>query len=77
MYPFSSTKLLMNNIYNYITDDDLIKDPLITKEILERLTPRQNKMLDEGRLLFNPVNGDMIVPMMTQNGIAKIIVNIF
>ena len=67
----------MNNINNYITDDDLIKDPLITKEILERLTPRQNKMLDEGRLLFNPVNGDMIVPMMTQNGIAKIIVNIF
>jgi len=67
----------MNNIYNYITDDDLIKDPLITKEILDRLTPRQNKMLDEGRLLFNPVNGDMIVPMMTQNGIAKIIVNIF
>ena len=67
----------MNNIYNYITDDDLVKDPLITKEILDRLTPRQNKMLDEGRLLFNPVNGDMIVPMMTQNGIAKIIVNIF
>ena len=67
----------MNNIYNYISDDDLVKDPLITKEILERLTPRQNKMLDEGRLLFNPVNGDMIVPMMTQNGIAKIIVNIF
>lgn len=67
----------MNNIYNYITDDDLVKDPLITKEILDRLTPRQNKMLDEGRLLLNPVNGDMIVPMMTQNGIAKIIVNIF
>ena len=67
----------MNNIYNYITDDDLVKDPLITKEILERLTPRQNKMLDEGRLLFNPVNGDIIVPIMTQNGIAKIIVNIF
>ena len=65
------------NIYDYITDDDLVKDPLITKEILDRLTPRQNKMLDEGRLLFNPVNGDMIVPMMTQNGIAKIIVNIF
>lgn len=67
----------MNNIYNYITDDNLVKDPLITKEILERLTPRQNKILDSGRLLFNPVNGDMIVPMMTQNGIAKIIVNIF
>ena len=67
----------MNNIYNYITDDDLVKDPLITKEILERLSPRQNKMLNEGKLLFNPVNGDMIVPMMTQNGIAKVIVNIF
>ena len=67
----------MNNIYNYITDDNLVKDPLITKEILDRLTPRQNKMLDEGRLLLNPINGDMIVPMMTQNGIAKIIVNIF
>ena len=67
----------MNNIYNYITDDNLVKDPLITKEILDRLTPRQNKMLNEGRLLLNPINGDMIVPMMTQNGIAKIIVNIF
>jgi len=67
----------MNNIYSYITDDNLVKDPLITKEILDRLTPRQNKMLDEGRLLLNPINGDMIVPMMTQNGIAKIIVNIF
>lgn len=65
------------NIYDYITDDDLIKDPLVTKKIIEGLTPRQNKMLDEGRLLLNPVNGDMIVPMMTQNGIAKIIVNIF
>ena len=68
----------MNNIYSYITDDNLVKDPLITKEILDRLTPRQNKMLDEGRLLFNPVNGDMIVPMrISQNQIAKIIVNIF
>ena len=67
----------MNNIYNYITDDNLIKDPLITKEILDRLTPYQNKKLEEGRMLLNPVNGDMIVPMMTQNGIAKIIVNIF
>lgn len=67
----------MNNIYSYITDDNLVKDPLITKEILDRLTPRQNKMLNEGRLLLNPINGDMIVPMMTQNGIAKIIVNIF
>ena len=67
----------MNNIYNYITDDNLVKDPLVTKKIIEGLTPRQNKKLEEGRLLLNPVNGDMIVPMMTQNGIAKIIVNIF
>lgn len=65
------------NIYDYITDDDLVKDPLITKKILDGLTPRQNKMLDDGKLLFNPVTGDMVVPMMTQNGIAKIIVNIF
>lgn len=64
-------------MYSFITDDDLIKNPLIAKEILESLTPRQQKMLDEGRLLLNPVNGDMIVPIMTQNGIAKIIVNIF
>lgn len=65
------------NIYDYITDDDLIKDPLVTKKILDGLTPYQNKKLDEGKLLFNPVTGDMVVPMMTQNGIAKIIVNIF
>jgi len=64
-------------MYSFITDDDLVKNPLIVKEILESLTPRQQKMLDEGRLLLNPINGDMIVPVMTQNGIAKIIVNIF
>jgi hypothetical protein len=64
-------------MYPYITDDNLIKDPLVTKKILEGLTPYQKKKLDEGRLLLNPVNGDMIVPIMTQNGIAKIIVNIF
>jgi hypothetical protein len=67
----------MNSIYNYITDDSLVKDPLVTKKILEGLTPRQNKKLEEGRLLLNPINGDMIVPVVTQNGIAKIIVNIF
>lgn len=64
-------------MYSFITDDNLIKDPLITKKILEGLTPLQNKQLNEGRLLLNPINGDMIVPIMTQNGIAKIIVNIF
>ena len=67
----------MNNIYNYITDDNLVKDPLVTKKIIEGLNPRQNKKLEEGRLLLNPINGDMIVPIVTQNGIAKIIVNIF
>ena len=65
------------NIYDYITDDDLVKDPLITKKIIDGLTPRQNKMLNEGRLLINTVNGDMVVPIMTQRGIAKIIVNIY
>jgi len=67
----------MNSIYNYITDDNLVKDPLVTKKIIDGLTPRQNKKLEEGRLLLNPINGDMIVPVVTQNGIAKIIVNIF
>jgi hypothetical protein len=49
----------------------------ITKKILERLTPAQLEKLDAGKLLLNPVNGDLIVPVMTQDGIAKIIVNIF
>ena len=64
-------------MYSFITDDDLVKDPLITKKILEGLSPREHKMLDEGKMLLNPVNGDLIVPIMTQSGIAKIIVNIF
>ena len=64
-------------MYSYITDTDLIKDPISTQKILESLTKRQNKMLSEGKLLLNPINGDMIVPIMTQSGIAKIIVNIF
>ena len=49
----------------------------LTKKILDGLTPRQNKMLESGRLLINPVNGDMVVPVMRQGGIAKIIVNIY
>lgn len=64
-------------MYSLISDDELIKDPTVTKKILERLTPAQNKMLDNGQMLLNPINGDMIVPMMTQNGIARIIVNVF
>lgn len=64
-------------IESLITDDELIKDPEITKKILDKLTPAQHKKLDEGKILINPINGDMIVPVMTQSGIAKIIVNIF
>jgi hypothetical protein len=64
-------------MYSFITDTDLIKDPISTQKVLESLTQRQNKMLDEGKMLLNPINGDMVVPVMTQNGIAKIIVNIF
>jgi hypothetical protein len=64
-------------MYSFITDDNLIKDPLVTKKILEGLSPREQKLLDEGKMLLNPVNGDLIVPIMTQSGIAKIIVNIF
>lgn len=64
-------------MYSFITDDNLIKDPLITKNILDGLSLREQKLLDEGKMLLNPVNGDLIVPVMTQNGIAKIIVNIF
>jgi hypothetical protein len=60
-----------------LTNGEIIQDPQITKEILDKLTPAQHKKLDEGRVLINPVNGDMIVPVMTQSGIAKIIVNIF
>ena len=64
-------------MYSFITDDNLIKDPLITKKILDGLSLREQKLLDEGKMLLNPINGDLIVPVMTQNGIAKIIVNIF
>jgi hypothetical protein len=54
-----------------------MKDPLVTKKILESLSPYQNQQLDAGRPLLNPITGDMIVPIVTQNQIAKIIVNIF
>lgn len=64
-------------MYSLVSDDDVIKDPNVTKKILERLTPAQNKVLDNGQMLLNPINGDMIVPIMTQNGIARIIVNVF
>jgi len=59
-------------------DDSLIKDPIITKEILDKLTPAQNARLNKGRVVINFATGDMVVPIRVgQNQIAKIIVNIF
>ena len=55
-----------------------IKNPILTKEILKKLSKKQNKMLNEGRLLINPMTGDTVVPIrVNQNQIAKIIVNIY
>ena len=55
-----------------------VQDPLITKKILESLTAAQNKMLNDGRLLINPITGDTIVPIrVSQNQIARIVINIF
>lgn len=67
----------MSTIYDLIDSPNIIKDPLTTKKILDSLTPKQHEKLDNGKMLLNPINGDLIVPVMTQNGIAKIIVNIF
>jgi len=64
-------------MYSFLSDGEL-KDPIFTKEILDKLTPIQNQQLNEGKLLINPITGDTIVPIrVSQNGIAKIIVNIF
>ena len=55
-----------------------VQDPLITKKILDSLTEAQNKMLNDGRLLINPITGDTIVPIrVSQNQIARIVINIF
>tara|TARA_R110000868_G_scaffold393678_1_gene664776 strand:+ start:223 stop:417 length:195 start_codon:yes stop_codon:yes gene_type:complete len=55
-----------------------VQDPLITKRILESLTPAQNKHLESGRLLINPITGDTIVPIrVSQNQIARIVINIY
>ena len=64
-------------MYSFLSDGE-IKDPIFTKEILDKLTPAQNEILNQGRLLINPITGDTIVPIkVSQNQIAKIIVNIF
>lgn len=64
-------------IYNFLKSDDTFQDPIITKQILSELSAVQHEKLEEGQCLFNPVTGDVIVPIVTQNTIAKIIVNIF
>lgn len=64
-------------MYSFLSEGE-IKDPIISNKILESLTPAQNARLDSGRMLINPITGDTIVPIkVSQNQIAKIIVNIF
>jgi len=57
--------------------DDVFKDPILTKKILAELPLQQHEKLEKGQCLFNPVTGDVIVPIVTQNTIAKVIINIF
>ena len=67
----------MSTAFSFLSEGE-IKDPIFTKEILDKLTPAQNEMLKKGRLLINPITGDTIVPIrVTQNQIARVIVNIF
>ena len=64
-------------MYGFLGDGE-VKDPIITKEILDKLTPAQNKILESGRLLINPITGDTIVPIqVSQNQIARIVINIY
>lgn len=53
-----------------------VRDPIITKEILASLTKEQNKMLEQGRMIYNPISGDLIIPINVQGTIAKVIVNL-
>lgn len=64
-------------ISNVLESTGVFRDPLTTKEILSSLSASQNQLLDKGRFLFNPITGDLIVPIVTQNEIAKVIINIF
>jgi len=64
-------------ISNVLSSTGLFRDPLTTKQILNSLTNHQNQLLDNGKFLFNPITGDLIVPIVTQNEVAKIIINIF
>lgn len=66
----------MSSALSFISEGE-IKDPLITNEILNSLTPAQNEMLSKGKLLYNPISGDLIVPVrITQTQIARIVVNL-
>ena len=65
-------------MFTFFDEGSEIKNPILTKEILKSLSKEQHSMLDKGRMLINPVTGDTIVPIkVSQNQIAKIIVNIF
>lgn len=64
-------------ISSLIESEDTYKDPILTKKILDGLSIEQHNRLENGQCLFNPATGDMIVPMVTQNQIAKVIINIF
>jgi len=65
-------------MFTFFDEGSEIKNPLLTKEILKSLSKKQNDMLNQGRLLINPMTGDTIVPIqVSQNQIAKIIVNIY
>ena len=64
-------------MYGFIGDGDIM-DPIITNEILSKLTPAQNLHLESGRLLINPITGDTIVPIrVSQTQIARIVINIY
>lgn len=64
-------------IYSLLESDESYKDPIVTKKILDTLSEEQHQKLDNGQSLINPITGDVIVPIVTQNHIAKIIINIF
>ena len=64
-------------MYSYLGEGEL-QDPIITNEILSKLTPAQNLHLENGRLLINPITGDTIVPIrVSQTQIARIVINIY
>lgn len=65
-------------MFTFFDEGSEIKNPILTKEILNSLSKKQHNMLNQGRMLINPMTGDTIVPIrVNQNQIAKIIVNIY